>query len=170
MALTGARSLLSAAVALEKVCRALRRRINGKARVRNIVCSNILAVYTYPHKIILPLFHKACKDSIYDPHRFSGVRVRVQIKSPQTFFSLISILNRFNFSSKYTEPTQDTETKPEPDEFDDAEEEVEEIVENFVVPNVTSRPKTHKYKASKIGIHRFVDSTIKDNRKVRKGF
>ncbi|XP_954324.1 tata box binding protein, putative [Theileria annulata] len=163
IALTGARSLLTAAVALEKVCRALRRRVNGKARVRNIVCSNILAVYAYPHKIVLPLFHKACKDSIYDPHRFSGVRVRVPINSPQTFYSLINILNMFNFSSKYAEPTQESESKPEMEEL---EEEEEEIVDAFVVPNATPRAKSYKYKASKIGIHRFVDSTIKDNRKV----
>ncbi|GBE59599.1 peptide chain release factor [Babesia ovata] len=77
---TGARNLLTVAVALWKVCRAIRQRVDSKAAVRFMVPANIMAVYRFPSRIVLQTFVKRHKDSMYDPIRFAGVQLRVSIK------------------------------------------------------------------------------------------
>ncbi|UKJ87884.1 hypothetical protein MACJ_000325 [Theileria orientalis] len=163
LSVTGARSLLSATVALEKVCRAVRRRINNKARLCHITCTNILMVYGYPNQIILPLFHKACKGSSYDPFRFSGVRVRVPINSIPVFYDIYKVFYATRFSTKYTHLiTEEREVEPS----DESEELEDDSTAPSFIPNAVVSHPVKRYKPGKVGIQRFVDSTMSDNRKV----
>ncbi|BAM38914.1 uncharacterized protein TOT_010001251 [Theileria orientalis strain Shintoku] len=163
LSVTGARSLLSATVALEKVCRAVRRRINKKARLCHITCTNILVVYGYPNQIVLPLFHRLYKGSSYDPIRFSGVRVRVPINSVPIVYNIYKVLYVTGFSTKYAHMIRE-EGEAEPS--DEPEESEDESTTPTFIPNAVVAPPVKRYKPGKIGIQRFVDSTMSDNRKV----
>lgn len=88
VSITGAKSIAAVAIAVEKLCRAIRRRINKNARVISITPTNILAVYNFHSHIILQSLEKSCKGAIYDPFRFAGVRLRVPVPSSVTKYNV----------------------------------------------------------------------------------
>ncbi|KAK2197391.1 bifunctional Peptide chain release factor class I/Ubiquitin-conjugating enzyme-RWD-like/TBP domain superfamily/Peptide chain release factor/Ubiquitin-fold modifier-conjugating enzyme 1/Peptide chain release factor class I superfamily/TATA-box binding protein [Babesia duncani] len=88
VSVTGARSIKSAAIAMEKVARALRRRINKRVVLSTITPTNVLAVYRFKAPIVLASLAKACKQAIYDPFRFSGVRMRIPVQGTCVSYSI----------------------------------------------------------------------------------
>ncbi|KAK1441988.1 hypothetical protein BgAZ_400180 [Babesia gibsoni] len=88
VSITGGKSLLGIAIALEKICRAVRRRINKTATVKVLMPTNILAVFNYNAHIVLKALEKNCKGAVYDPFRFAGVRIRVPVPSSQAVYNI----------------------------------------------------------------------------------
>ncbi|CDR95686.1 hypothetical protein, conserved [Babesia bigemina] len=123
---TGGRSLLSVAVALWKLCRVIRQRVNSKAVVRMLSPTNMMAVYRFPSAIVLQAFEKHAKGCIYDPFRFSGVRLRVPVKPWNNHYDIRTvILEGLGKRMPAAEPAYPVSAAPDSsdsDEFDAASE------------------------------------------------
>ncbi|EDO06977.1 Transcription factor TFIID family protein [Babesia bovis T2Bo] len=174
LSLTGGKSIISVAVALWKLCKAIKKRINKKARIINFYITNILAVYQYPSPIVLQTFVKRCKGSTYDPSRFAGVRFRMPIKAPVVMYDIVTLLKPMYGNQNTNTYTQednqkDTIETDSSDSFEEMDNEVSPEKQAPVIQQTIRRPTVNNTptinRPLKGNIRHFITTALQNNKR-----